>query len=77
MEKSEIVIVPVNGWIGVYVDGILQFQNHPWRLPEMTWIKLGMEFPEATIQKRYASADWFEKWGSLPDELEGVVFGEE
>lgn len=74
MQNDEITIVPVNGWIGIYVNGALKLQNHPWRVPETEWIKLGMEFPGASIKKQYASGDWIEKVGRLPEQLQDVVF---
>jgi hypothetical protein len=65
--EREIVLVPLDNWIGLYIDGQIVFQGHS--LPPSTLLDLlGIPYKVLDANEKF----YFDE-GSLPDRKEEVV----
>ncbi len=63
----EVVIVKVDDWEGLYVDGVLKNEGHEVRL---SWVLEAFGLPPA--RSLWADEKWLEEAGSLPALLSDV-----
>lgn len=68
MAPIKIVIVNADDWQGLYINGVLKFENHSIDLDVFA------KFAGVELEEKWCNDDWLSERGRLPDRLDDVCF---
>lgn len=67
-QKSKIVTVNGGDWQGLYIDGVLKYEDHSIDLDVFAGLV------KIELEEKWCNDDWLSERGRLPERLEEVCF---
>ena len=71
-DNVDIVIADADDWQGLYVNGIIEYQDHRLDLHDVLLCLEGRTIVSA--KKKYVDMNWIHNVGYLPEKIEEVIW---